>query len=78
MPLFWKDCPAVRYLLKVTISRGYGASLTKEFPFWVRNYEAAPESVTPPQQPIKVSSALASFVGRGARFISPFQCNKEL
>lgn len=43
-----------RYLLKVTISRGYGASLSKEFPFWVRNYEAAPEVVSPPQQPIKV------------------------
>lgn len=44
----------LRYLLKVTISRGYGASLSKEFPFWVRNYESAPEVVSPPQNPIKM------------------------
>ena len=40
-----------RYLLKVTVSRGYGGSITKDFFFWVRNYAPAP----PPnnQPPIK-------------------------
>lgn len=32
-----------RYLLRVTVSRSYGASIVKDFPIWVRNYEAAPE-----------------------------------
>jgi vacuolar protein sorting-associated protein 26 len=44
----------LRYLLKVTISRSYGASLSKEFPFWVRNYEPGPDLAAPPQQPIKM------------------------
>eukprot|EP00884_Botryococcus_braunii_P015314 jgi/Botrbrau1/2466/Bobra.0226s0025.1 len=33
----------VRYLLRVTVSRGYGSSIVKDFAFWVRNYSAVPE-----------------------------------
>lgn len=42
----------LRYLLRVTLSRGYGASIVKDFPFWIRNYEPAPPSI--PQPPIKM------------------------
>jgi vacuolar protein sorting-associated protein 26 len=41
----------LRYALRVTVARGLGQSLVKDFPFWVRNEEAAPP---PPGEPIKV------------------------
>jgi hypothetical protein len=44
----------LRYALRVTVVRGLGQSVTRDFPFWVRNAEAAPP---PPGPPIKVSSA---------------------
>ena len=44
--------PGHRYLLRVTVSRGYGASITKDFFFWVRNYAPPPPPTTAP--PIKV------------------------
>jgi hypothetical protein len=44
-----------RYMLRVTVTRGYGGSITKDFFFWVRNYSPAP----PPnnQPPIKARAA---------------------
>lgn len=45
-----------RYLLRVTVTRGYGASVVKDFPFWVRNYGTPPETSNLP--PIKVRSAV--------------------
>lgn len=41
----------LRYLLRVTVSRGLGQSTSKDFPFWVRNYRPTP----PLGDPIKVS-----------------------
>ena len=41
----------LRYMLRVTVSRGMGQSVVRDFPFWVRNYaDLAP----PPGPPIKV------------------------
>ena len=42
-----------RYMLRVTLVRGYANSMVKDFPFWVRNSEPAPE-VVPNAPPIKV------------------------
>ena len=39
-------------MLRVTVSRNYGSSIVKDFPFWVRNYEEVPEDADLP--PIKV------------------------
>ena len=41
-------------MLRVTLVRGYANSMVKDFPFWVRNSEAAPEE-TPNAPPIKAS-----------------------
>ena len=41
----------LRYLLRVTVSRGLGQSTSKDFPFWVRNYRPTP----PLGDPIKVN-----------------------
>ena len=41
-----------RYLLRVTVSRGYGQSTEKDFFFWVRNYAPPPPPSNHP--PIKV------------------------
>ena len=41
----------LRYLLRVTVSRGMGQSVVRDFPFWVRNYA---EQAPPPGPPIKV------------------------
>lgn len=49
-----------RYLLRVTVSRGYGASITKDFPFWVRNYSPPPEDADN-LPPIKVPAPPAPF-----------------
>lgn len=39
----------LRYLLRVTISRPYGASVVRDFPFWVRNYQREqPQAGLPP------------------------------
>ena len=43
-----------RYLLRVTVSRSYGTSVVKEFPFWIRNTEDVPPPPPGPQPPIKV------------------------
>ena len=44
-----------RYLLRVTISRPYGASVVRDFPFWVRNHrQPEPQASLPP---VKVRSA---------------------
>ena len=43
----------LRYLLRVTVARGLGQSVVRDFPFWVRNYEKPPE----PGPPIKVSTS---------------------
>ena len=43
-----------RYLLRVTLVRPYGASLVREYPFWVRNYEDPPPPAPANQPPIKV------------------------
>ncbi|CAL8462753.1 g2286 [Coccomyxa elongata] len=32
----------LRYLLRVTVTRGYGGSISKDFFFWVRNYSPPP------------------------------------
>ena len=37
----------VRYLLRVTVAHGMGQSVVKDHPFWVRNWQAAPQ-VGPP------------------------------
>ena len=38
-----------RYLLRVTISRPYGASVVRDFPFWVRNHrQPEPQAALPP------------------------------
>ncbi|KAK9821137.1 hypothetical protein WJX81_006664 [Elliptochloris bilobata] len=42
----------LRYLLRVTVTRGYGASVVKDFPFWVRNYGTPPQTSNLP--PIKM------------------------
>lgn len=34
----------VRYMLRVTITRAYGATMVRDFPFWVRNYEKEVEA----------------------------------
>lgn len=44
-----------RYLLRVTVTRGYGASTEKDFFFWVRNYAPPPPPSNHP--PIKVRAA---------------------
>ncbi len=41
-----------RYLLRVTVTRGYGASTEKDFFIWVRNYAPPPPPSNHP--PIKV------------------------
>ena len=41
-----------RYLLRVTVSRGYGQSTEKDFFIWVRNYAPPPPPSNHP--PIKV------------------------
>jgi vacuolar protein sorting-associated protein 26 len=39
----------LRYLLRVTISRPYGASVVRDFPFWVRNHrQPEPQASLPP------------------------------
>ncbi|KAK9823987.1 hypothetical protein WJX72_006812 [[Myrmecia] bisecta] len=43
----------LRYLLRVTVTRGYGTTTVKDFYFWVRNCEAAPAEVAG-QPPIKM------------------------
>lgn len=43
----------LRYLLRVTVARGYANTVTKDFHFWVRNYEAAPAPI-PNAPPIKM------------------------
>ena len=45
-------CAGGRYLLRVTVTRGYGASVVKDFPLWVRNYGTPPQTSNLP--PIKV------------------------
>ena len=47
-----------RYLLRVTLVRGYANSIVKDYPFWVRNCEPAPE-IVPNAPPIKVRTHLA-------------------
>eukprot|EP00208_Stichococcus_sp_RCC1054_P007891 CAMPEP_0206152146 /NCGR_PEP_ID=MMETSP1473-20131121/39179_1 /ASSEMBLY_ACC=CAM_ASM_001109 /TAXON_ID=1461547 /ORGANISM="Stichococcus sp, Strain RCC1054" /LENGTH=516 /DNA_ID=CAMNT_0053549703 /DNA_START=223 /DNA_END=1773 /DNA_ORIENTATION=- len=42
----------LRYLLRVTISRNYGASVVRDFPFWVRNYQ--PVDPSPSLAPVKM------------------------
>ncbi|KAK9867566.1 hypothetical protein WJX84_004926 [Apatococcus fuscideae] len=42
----------LRYILRVTVSKGYGGSV-KDFPFWVRNFEPLAPPATGP--PIKAS-----------------------
>ncbi|CAK0784709.1 hypothetical protein CVIRNUC_007913 [Coccomyxa viridis] len=42
----------LRYLLRVTVARGYGASTEKDFFFWVRNYAPPPPPSNHP--PIKM------------------------
>ena len=42
-----------RYMLRVTLVRGYANSMVKDYPFWVRNSEPAPEAA-PNAPPIKV------------------------
>ena len=42
------DCVHGRYLLRVTVTRGYGASSVKDFPFWVRNFSTQPEAANLP------------------------------
>lgn len=37
----------LRYLLRVTVSRGLGQSVVRDFPFWVRNYDQPPEQGPP-------------------------------
>ncbi|KAL3158408.1 hypothetical protein ABBQ38_010643 [Trebouxia sp. C0009 RCD-2024] len=44
----------LRYLLRVTVSRSYGTSVVKEFPFWIRNTEDVPPPPPGPQPPIKM------------------------
>ncbi|KAA6417127.1 MAG: subunit of retromer complex [Trebouxia sp. A1-2] len=44
----------LRYLLRVTVSRSYGTSIVKEFPFWIRNTEDVPPPPPGPQPPIKM------------------------
>eukprot|EP00891_Asterochloris_glomerata_P007564 jgi/Astpho2/7564/Aster-02470 len=44
----------LRYLLRVTLVRPYGASLVREYPFWVRNYEDPPPPAPANQPPIKM------------------------
>lgn len=39
-----------RYLLRVTVAQRYG-SVTRDFPFWVRNYQEPPQT----SEEIKVS-----------------------
>lgn len=38
----------LRYLLRVTVSRGLGSTVTRDFPFWVRNYSEPPAAGGPP------------------------------
>ncbi len=45
-----------RYLLRVTIARPYGASVVRDFPFWVRNYQR--EDPVPDLPPVKVRQFL--------------------
>ena len=48
-----RECLALcRYLLRVTVTRGYGASTEKDFFLWVRNYAPPPPPSNHP--PIKV------------------------
>lgn len=50
-------CACYRYLLRVTVSRSYGTSVVKEFPFWIRNTEDVPPPPPGPQPPIKVQTS---------------------
>ena len=52
--------------MRVTVTRGYANSIVKDFHFWVRNFEPAPE-VIPNAAPIKVSQTLKA----GLAFINP-------
>lgn len=50
-----------RYLLRVTISRPYGASVVRDFPFWVRNHrQPEPQASLPPVK-VRSFSALERF-----------------
>ena len=61
--------PGRRYLLRVTVTRGYGGSVVRDFFFWVRNHAAAPPPSTAP--PIK-ARPLAWQGLPGSRGLLPF------
>lgn len=42
----------LKYLLRVTMQRPYGASIVRDFPFWVRNYKAI--DTAPPTAAVKM------------------------
>lgn len=50
----------LRYLLRVTITRPYGASVVRDFPFWVRNYqpEGPPANLPPVKMEVGIEDCL--------------------
>ena len=55
----------LRYALRVTVVRGLGQTLVKDYPFWVQNPAA---EVPAPGPPIKVRSASFRVFSDGAAF----------
>ncbi|GAB4813587.1 hypothetical protein N2152v2_000633 [Parachlorella kessleri] len=48
----------LRYLLRVTVTRGLGQSVVRDFPFWVRNYEQPPEQGPPIKMEVGIEDCL--------------------
>ncbi|PSC75932.1 Vacuolar sorting-associated 26B [Micractinium conductrix] len=48
----------VRYLLRVTVAHGMGQSVVKDHPFWVRNWQAAPQVGPPIKMEVGIEDCL--------------------